>query len=169
MLDQAGVARLFEYTVWANHRILRGAATLGVDDYKKDLGSSFGGVRGTLVHVMGAEWIWLERFKGVSHRQFMDEGDFPDIVALRDRWAAIEEHRQAWVRNVRDADLAAALRYTNTRGEPYTAPLWQLVQHVVNHSTYHRGQVVAFLRQLRATPMGTDLLTWDRERIAEGR
>ncbi len=169
MLDREGVARLFEYTVWANHRALRGAAALSPEDFRKDLGASFGGVRGTLVHMLGAEWIWLERFKGVSPRQFVDEGEFPDVVVLRDRWAAIEEHREAWLHNLRDEDLAATLRYTNTAGEEHAAPLWQLAQHVVNHATYHRGQVTAFLRQLGAKPLSTDLLYWDRERATAGR
>jgi uncharacterized damage-inducible protein DinB len=169
MLDRAAAVRLFEYTSWANALTLRCAATVSVDDFKKDLGASFGGIRGTLVHTMGAEWIWLERFKGVSPRQFVDEGEFPDVVTLRDRWAAIEAHRDAWLRGLRDADLSGPLRYSNLKGEPFEAPLWQLVQHVANHSTYHRGQAVAFLKQLGARPQSTDLLTFDRERAAEGR
>ena len=66
MLGKDDAGRLLDYTVWANHRPMRAAATLCVDDFKRDLGSSHGGVRGTLVHIMGAEWIWLERWKGVS-------------------------------------------------------------------------------------------------------
>lgn len=169
MMDRTDVARLFDYTVWANHRALRGAAPLSADDFKKDLGSSFGGVRGTLVHIMSAEWIWLERFKGVSPRGFLDEGEFPDVISLRDRWTALEEHRRSWTNSLSEADLAATLSYTNMKGEPNAAPLWQLVQHIVNHSTYHRGQITAFLRQLGAKPLNTDMVAWDRERAAEGR
>ena len=169
MLDQADAARLFDYTIWANHRVMRGAALLSVEDYKRDLGSSFGGVRGTLVHMMGAEWVWLERWKGVSPTAFMDEGEFPDIVALRDRWAAIEEHRAAWLRNIAERELAGSFSYRNVQGEPFTSPLWQTVQHTVNHSTYHRGQVAAFLRQFGGKPQATDLVVFDRERAAAGR
>ena len=62
------------------------AATLSVDDFKRDLQSSHGGVRGTLVHTMSAEWVWLERWKGVSPRRHMDESEFPTVVELSDRW-----------------------------------------------------------------------------------
>lgn len=168
MLDRADASRLFEYTVWANHRAMRGAATLSAEDFKKDLGSSHGGVRGTLVHMMGAEWIWLERFKGVSPQRFVDEGEFSDIVALRDRWTAVEEHRAAWLRELKDDDLRQPLIYRTTKGEEFTGVLWKLVQHVANHSSYHRGQVTTMLRQLGARPHASDLLYWDRERDVEG-
>ena len=59
MLDKASAGRLFDYTVWANHRVMRMAATLPIDDFRKDLGSSHGGVRGTLVHMFSAEWILI--------------------------------------------------------------------------------------------------------------
>src|SRR5262245_50918914 len=101
MLDKPDASRLFDYTVWANHKVMRAAATLSVDDFKRDLQSSHGGVRGTLVHTMSAEWVWLERWKGLSPKKMMDEGEFADIVALRDRWAAIEEHRASWLANLK--------------------------------------------------------------------
>jgi uncharacterized damage-inducible protein DinB len=169
MLDKDGAERLFDYTVWANHRVMRAAATLSVDDFKRDLGSSFGGVRGTLCHVMGAEWIWLERWKGVSPSQVIDEGEFADIVELRDRWTVIEEHRESWFKSLRPEALAGGLKYRNVAGNEYEQPLWQLVQHVANHSTYHRGQVVLMLRQLGAKTVSTDLVLWDRDREARAK
>ena len=164
MLQKPDLGRLLEYTVWANHRVLRACATLPVDEYKRDLGSSHGGVRGTLTHIMGAEWIWLERFKGVSPPRSLDEAEFADVMALRERWRAIEEHRAAWFGSLPEGAVSQVIAYKNLAGVANEAPLWQLLQHVVNHSTYHRGQVIALLRQLKAPVVGTDLLTWDRER-----
>ena len=166
MLDKDDAFRLLDYTVWANHRVMRAVATVSVEEFKRDLGSSHGGIRGTLTHMMGAEWIWLERFKGLSPTRLLDEGEFPDIVALRDRWTVIEEHRQAWFSALPAKDLAATVRYQNTAGTPFEAPLWQLLQHVVNHASYHRGQVVTLLRLVGARPVSTDLVAWDRERSA---
>ena len=167
MLDKSDAARLFEYTVWANHKVMRAAATIPVDDFKRDLKSSHGGVRGTLVHTMSAEWIWLERWKGLSPKKMMDEGEFADIVALRDRWAAIEEHRASWLANLRPEAMQEKLRYFSLQGQEFETPLWQMVQHVANHSTYHRGQVVTFLRQLGAKGVSTDLIAWDREQASK--
>jgi len=167
MLSNDDVGRLFEYTVWANHRIMRAVATLGLDEFKRDLGSSHGGIRGTLGHMLGAEWLWLERWKGVSPPALPDEAEFPTVVALRDRWTRIEEHRAAWFGSLKDGAVAETIRYKTTAGRAFEAPLWQLVQHVVNHSTYHRGQVTTLLRQLKAKAVSTDLVAWDREREAK--
>jgi len=166
MLTREDLGRLLEYTVWANHRVMRVAATLAPDDFKRDLGSSHGGVRGTLTHMMGAEWIWLERFKGVSPTRGLDESEFADVVALRDRWTLIEQHRADWFRSLREPEVAGPVAFRTLAGAAFEAPLWELLQHVANHGSYHRGQVVALLRQLGARTVSTDMLFWDRERHA---
>jgi uncharacterized damage-inducible protein DinB len=163
-MTKDGLERLLEYTVWANHRAMRAAATLSVAEFKRDVGGSHGGVRGTLAHILASEWIWLERWKGVSPtKPPFDEGEFKDIVALRERWRVVEDHRASWFGGVKPDDVKKAIRYKSLAGQAFEAPLWQLVQHVANHSTYHRGQVVAFLRQLGAKPLATDLVVWDRK------
>lgn len=167
MLGRDDLNRLFEYTSWANHRALRAAALLSTDDFKRDLGSSHGGVRGTLVHTMSAEWIWLERFKGVSPPRMFDEGEFANLIALRERWVTIEQHRGAWLGTLTPEGVSQVVRYQSTRGEVFKAPLWQLAQHVVNHSSYHRGQVTTMLRLLGSRPVNSDMLTWDRDRQKE--
>ena len=165
MWTKTDLGRVIDYGVWANHRVMRAAATLSVDDFKRDLQNSHGGVRGTLVHTMSAEWVWLERWKGVSPRRHMDESEFPTIVALSDRWTALDEHRASWLASLRPEAVAQEVRYLNFKGQEYATPLWQLCQHVASHSSYHRGQVVTLLRQLGAKGVATDLVAWDRERL----
>lgn len=163
MTNKKVLGRLWDYTVWANHRVLRAVATLSVDDFKRDLRSSHGGVRGTLVHMLFAEWIWLERFKGVSPTEVLDEGEFSDVVALRDRWTVVEAHRALWWKALPEDEVSRRLKYKTVKGEAFEARLWELVQHVVNHSSYHRGQVVTMLRQLDAKAPTSDLVAYDRE------
>ena len=164
MLSKEDAGRLLDYTVWANHRAMRAAATLSGDDFKRDLGSSHGGVRGTLVHTLGAEWIWLERWKGVSPNRRLDEAEFPDVMAVRERWRVIEDHRASWLASLREGALAETIRYTTLDKRSFENPLWQLVQHVANHSTYHRGQVITLMRILGAKAPASDMVLWDRER-----
>jgi uncharacterized damage-inducible protein DinB len=114
-----------------------------------------------------AEWIWLERWKGVSPTRGFDEAEFKDVIAIRDRWVSIEEHRASWLRGLKKDDPSQKIRYKNLQGQAYESPLWQLVQHVANHSTYHRGQLITMLRQLGAKPAVTDMVVWDREREAK--
>jgi len=160
VIDKDDLSRLLRYTVWANHRIMRAAATLSVDDFKRDLGGAHGGVRGTLTHALSSELVWLERWKGLPNPPRLDESEFGDIVALRDRWTIVEEHRQAWF-DALGPETGATIRYKTMDGRAFAGPLWQLVQHQVNHSTYHRGQVSNFLRQLGARTVDTDMVAWD--------
>jgi uncharacterized damage-inducible protein DinB len=164
MLSKDDLGRLLEYTVWANHRVMRAAAVLEPEAFRRDLQTSHGGVRGTLTHTMGAEWIWLERWKGVSPTRGIDESDFPTIVELRDRWTVIEEHRDSWFRSLPEDAPADIVNFSTLDGRPFSTPLWQLVQHTANHSTYHRGQIITMLRQLGAKAVSTDMILWDRER-----
>jgi uncharacterized damage-inducible protein DinB len=163
MPQKEDLARLLEYTVWANHRILRPVATLSVAEYKKDMGASHGGVRGTLTHMVDSELLWLERWKGLSPRTLIDESEFPDVVALRDRWTLVEKHREAWFGALRPSEVNEVIKYKSRDGRSQEAPLFQLIQHVVNHATYHRGQVTSLLRKLGAKTVATDLVLWDRE------
>ena len=167
MLEKSDLGRLLEYTVWANHRALRGAALLTLDQFRRDLKSSHGGVRGTLTHMMSSEAIWLDRWKGLSGSRMLDEGEFKDVVALRDRWSALEENRSAWFRSLRKEAVTQPLRYTSFDGKTFEQPLWQLVQHAVNHATYHRGQVTTLLRILGSRGVTTDLVVFDREKKAK--
>ena len=169
MLAKDDLSRLLRYTVWANHRAMRAAATLAVDDFKRDLGGSHGGVRGTLAHMMWTELVWLERLKGLPNPPRTDESEFADIVALRDRWSVLEQHRQAWLEALPAASVAEVIHYKTMEGVAFENPLWQIVQHMANHSTYHRGQLTSFYRQLGARPVSTDMIAWDREEAAKAK
>jgi uncharacterized damage-inducible protein DinB len=169
MFEKKDLGRLLDYTNWANHRVLRASAVVSVADFRRDLGSSHGGIRGTLTHMLSAEALWLERWKGVSAAPRFDESEFPDVLALRERWVALEDHRAVWFRSLKKAAVSQVIRYQTLAGETRTAPLWQLVQHTANHSTYHRGQVVALLRILGRRGVTTDMAAWDRDRALKSR
>jgi uncharacterized damage-inducible protein DinB len=162
-LGKTDLGRLLAYTEWANHRVIRGVATVSTDDFKRDLGCSHVGLRGTLAHMLWAEWVWLERFKGLPNPAKIDEGEFQDVTELSERWRHVYQHRQAWFRDLPEKAPAETIRYRTMDGGEYEQPLWQLVQHVANHATLHRGQVVAMLRMVGAKGIATDLLYFDRD------
>jgi uncharacterized damage-inducible protein DinB len=166
MLDKDALSRLIDYTIWANHRVMRACATIPPDDFRREMGASFGSLRGTLAHMMWAEWVWLERWKGISPSGPPDESELADVIALRDRWKVIEDHRRAWLDALPPSGPASVIAYKTMAGAPFTAPLWQLVQHVANHSTYHRGQATSLLRQVGGRTVGTDMVQFDRENAA---
>jgi uncharacterized damage-inducible protein DinB len=162
-MTTAEVRHLFEYTEWANDRVLGAAEKLPPEELLRDVHISHKSILGTLLHVAGADWIWLERWLGHSPiGQDVWAGWTPDdarsLPQVREKWQAVVSRRNAYLDNISDADLSRELSYTRFTGEPYSLPLEQQMQHVVNHATLHRGQVVGMIRQLGVAPPPTDLL-----------
>jgi uncharacterized damage-inducible protein DinB len=155
---------LYEYNAWANRRSLAAAEKLTAEQFIKPMGSSFSSVRDTLAHVYGAEWIWLERFQGRSPSALPNAGQFPDLDTLRETWLVHEERLIAFVGGLSQEDLDRQIEYKTLKYGVYSNPLWQSMLHVVNHGTYHRGQVTTLLRQLGAQPILLDLMHFYRER-----
>ncbi len=156
------VRTLYAYNSWANGRVLHASAALSPEQFTRNLGSSFPSVRDTLAHIMLAEWLWLERWMGRSPG--FPASDFADLAAIRARWQKIDSDLGNFVRTLAVADLDRVVEYKNTKGTAFSNPMWQMLQHVVNHGTYHRGQITTMLRQLGAAPSATDLIAFYRER-----
>jgi uncharacterized damage-inducible protein DinB len=156
--------QLYDYNAWANRRAMEAAAALTPEQFTKPLGSSFSSVRDTLAHIYGAEWIWLERFQGRSPASLPDVNQFTNLASFRERWLEQEARLLGFVRGLTQADLDRVMEYKTLKFGVYQNPLWQSMQHLVNHGTYHRGQVTTLLRQLGAQPILTDLVHFYRER-----
>jgi uncharacterized damage-inducible protein DinB len=155
---------LFDFNAWANRRILDGCDTLTAEQFTRDLQSSFPSIRDTLAHITGAEWIWNERWHGVSPTAPPDWLKTDDRVALGERLGAIDRQLIEYVASLTAADLERVCEYRNLSGQSSAQPLWQPIQHLANHGSYHRGQIVTMLRQLGAQPPHTDLILFYRER-----
>ena len=154
---------LYEYNSWANRRSLDACSSLSDEQFTCDLGSSFRSVRDTLSHVCEVEWLWLERWLGRSPSSFRPGSDFPNFESLRRRWQEVETSLIGYVSALKSEDIARVIEHKTTKGVPQAAPLWQMLQHLVNHGTYHRGQITTLLRQLGAKPVGTDLIGYYRQ------
>jgi uncharacterized damage-inducible protein DinB len=146
-----------------NTRIFDAVSSLSAAEFTKDLGSSHPSVGDTLLHIVWAEWIWLQRWKGVSPRVVFRATDFPNQEAVRARWGEVEVDQRAFLEAVTTERLLTVVGYVNLEGQSWRYPLWRQMYHVVNHSTYHRGQLTTMLRQLGARPIPTDLLVFDDE------
>jgi uncharacterized damage-inducible protein DinB len=163
-MDIETIRDLYAYNRWANARSLESASAVSFEDFTKEVGGSFASLRGTLAHMYGAEWIWLERWRGNSPRTLPFALDFPAVEAIRLRWQEVEREQTEFLDALHPDRLGEVISYVNLKGEAFAYPLGRMLQHVVNHSTYHRGQVATLLRQLGATPLSTDLLLYDDER-----
>ena len=157
---------LYDYNAWANHRALQAASALTPEQFTHALGSSFSSVRDTLAHICAGEWVWMERFQGRSPSAFPDAQQFTTPATLSDHWHAQEALLLVFVNGLTQEDLNRVMEYKTFKFGVYRNPLWQSMQHVVNHGSYHRGQVTTLLRQLGAQPILTDLMHFYRERSA---
>jgi uncharacterized damage-inducible protein DinB len=158
---------MIDYHYWARDRVLAAVEPLSRDQYEKDLGNSFKSIRDTLAHLYGAEVVWYERWHGRAMRALPADG-FADLLALKTAWHDHERKMRAFVDGLTDADVDRIIEYTLFSGAAGATPIGQMVQHVVNHASYHRGQVTTMLRQLGAQPAKMmDMIAYYREKGLE--
>jgi len=164
------VRHLFDYTEWANGLALNAAAGLTEENLRRDFNISHGSILGTLVHMAGAEWIWLERWHGNSPAKkeawsLWTNETCPDLKTLNQRWRDVVDRRARLILEIDEARLAADLPFKLLSGDPSSLPLVDQMHHVANHATLHRGQVVGMIRQMGLAPPSTDLLFYLRSEI----
>jgi uncharacterized damage-inducible protein DinB len=169
-MNRSDLKHLFDYTEWANGLALSAAADLSAENLRRDFNISHGSIFGTLLHMAGAEWIWLERWHGRSPAKteawsLWTTDTCADLATLNERWRDIIDKRARFLAEVDDAVLAAEMPFNLLSGDPSSLPLVDQMHHVANHATLHRGQVVGMIRQLGLAPPSTDLLFYLRREI----
>jgi uncharacterized damage-inducible protein DinB len=157
------IALLYQYDRWANNRVLQACSPLSAEQFTRDLGGSFCSVRDTFVHIMAGEWGWIQYWKRPSpdsafvaemmaRRNVMFEPKtYTDLAAVRQKWAEVEREQIEFVDQVTGERLEQVVPVRTAQ-----VKLIHLMQHVANHSTYHRGQIALMMRQLDAVPQATD-------------
>jgi len=166
MISIDTLRELYDYNYWARDRQLEACAALTEEQFLRPMGSSFSSVRDTLAHLVAVESIWHERWRGRSpsqadaraHAAAFAAETFPDLAVVRDRWKSVEKDVRGYLAELSEQALQQPLTYINMKGERWTYPLWQTLLHVVNHQTYHRGQITTLLRQLGVAAPAIDYL-----------
>jgi uncharacterized damage-inducible protein DinB len=154
---------IYEFDRWATNRVFQAVSMLSAEQFTRDLGGSFRSVRDTLLHIVGSEWTWLRCWKEPSptsamltdfwtqHDGLFTPDAYPDLFAVQRKWAEVEGEQADFVNGVTNDSLQRMIPVRTTQ-----ITLAHLMQHLANHSTYHRGQVSVMMRQLSAEPLGTD-------------
>lgn len=156
--------KLYDYGYWANEQLLAMVSELTPEQFTRTVAESYGSVRNTLVHMLSAEWGWLDPCGGHERGAAFKADDFPSVESLRDAWGNVE----AWVRGflvtLKDEDLNRPVAFKNSRGETQSMALGRLLQHAADHGMHYRGEVGLLLRELGHVPGNFDLLVYDAGR-----
>jgi len=157
-MNKQDILLLYQYNEWANARILNAAANATQVQYLAPGSFPHGGLRGTLVHTLFAEWIWRRRWEGTSPDYRIKPEDFPTFNSLRARWAEEENLLMSFVDGLTDENLYSKFSYISTEGKPHQRILWQAMAHLVNHGTQHRTEAAAILTDHGHSPGDIDLI-----------
>jgi uncharacterized damage-inducible protein DinB len=151
---------LIAYNRWANDRMLDDVRPLDAAQLTADLATSFRSVIGTLAHLYWAEWLWLRRWQRESPKQLLSLDRYRMLGDVEQPWRDVQAEQERFAGELTDERLRERIGYENFRDERWEYSLARMIQHLLNHSSYHRGQVVTLLRQLGRVPRATDLLVW---------
>ena len=157
-MDLREAKALFDYTRWANDRMLTDAGALDAAALSRDSASSFPSMLSTITHMFQAEWAWMRRWRGESPRTRPVPGDTLD--AIRSAWRDVQADQSSFLTELSEERLEASIAYQDLAGNPKEFKLADTFRHIANHSTYHRGQVVTMLRQSGQKPQATDYVVY---------
>jgi uncharacterized damage-inducible protein DinB len=153
------------YNSWANQKILEVILGLPEEKQKQELPSSFKSLYDTVLHMWNAESAWWQRMKLQERIQAPSEyfkGSFAELCGSLGQQNYLW---QDWVEQATEAALEHVFQYQNNKKEQFKQPIFQMLLHVFNHGTYHRGQLVNMLRQLGLEKLPqTDFIVWSRKK-----
>src|SRR5688572_29093035 len=153
------------YHLWANELLLEAILQLPAEKQNQTLPSSFPTLYKTVLHMWDAESVWWQRLKLQERVVWQSEhftGDMKELSAQ-----LLQQNRQwlDWVNSSGDHQLQHVFKYQNTKRESFKQPVFQMLLHLFNHGTYHRGQLVTMLRQLGEEKIPqTDFIVWSRKK-----
>lgn len=156
---------LIDYNYWARDRLLDAVATITPEQFNRRMGNSFNSIRDTVAHICNAERIWITRLKNEAAQGLQKADSLLDFSAVRNEWEKLGFEMREELARLGPEGMELSIEYQDLKGENQLDAVWQMLQHMVNHGTYHRGQITTMLRQLDATPpKSMDLIAFYRER-----
>lgn len=153
------------YNFWANKKIIERVSQLPEEQIQKEIASSFPSVYKTVVHMMDVESIWWQRLKLAEHVEWPGENFTGSFDVLSKKLLQLSRQWEEWVQQTNEANLTHVFAYQNSKKEHFKQPVYEMLVHLFNHQTYHRGQVVTMFRQLGADKIpATDFIIFSRSK-----
>jgi uncharacterized damage-inducible protein DinB len=156
----ADLNNLYDYGYWANEKLFDAISQLTPEQFTEPIAGGHESIRNTLVHVLSAEWGWLNRCGGPERGPRLNPADYPNTETLKGTWSKVEAYVREFLSVLKDEDLARDVEFMNDRGEKRSMPLGNLLQHAASHGVHHRGQIALMLRSLGYAPGNIDMLIY---------
>ena len=154
---------LYKYNYWANKKILAASAGVTHDQLLAPANFPYGGLHGTLLHTLEAEWSWRALFQSIKDASDLLSADYPDLASIEARWREEENAMRLYLASLTDEDMESHLRYTTDTGIQRDRILWHCLVHVVNHGTQHRSEAAAILTEYGHSPGDLDFTVFLNE------
>jgi uncharacterized damage-inducible protein DinB len=149
---------LYEYGYWANGHLFKVLSQLSPEQFTQSVAGSYGSIRNTLVHMLSAEWGWLDRCGGTARGPALNSADYPALQSVMDRWKQVEGYMRQFLSTLRDPDLDRPIEFALGSGPRHIKRMGQILHHSANHAAHHRGQISLLLRMLGYMPGNFDVL-----------
>ena len=152
------------YNIWANKKITETANQLSEEQINKEIISSFPSVYKTVLHLMEVENVWWERLQLVEYTTLSGwfTGDFDE---LSKKLLGLSQQWHGWIQNTNDVNISHVFAYQNSKKEQFKQPVYEMLLHLFNHQTFHRGQLVTMFRQLGLDKIpATDFIVFSRKK-----
>ena len=159
-MNKQDILLLYKYNQWTNKKILDATSKVTQDQFLAPASFPHGGLRGTLVHALFAEWIWRQRWEGTSPNYRLKPEDFPTFESLQARWMEEGKLLMTFVEDVTEEQLNSKFSYKSTEGKQHERVLWQAMAHLVNHGTQHKTEAAAMLTDFGQSPGDIDLILY---------
>jgi uncharacterized damage-inducible protein DinB len=149
---------LFDYSYWADRKLFEVVSQLTTEQFTETVAGSYGSIRNTMVHILSAEWGWLDRCGGPRRGPALAASDYPTAASVIERWQQVEASVRAFLANLGDDDLDRVIEFAFGEGPKYAIRLGEAMQHAAIHGVHHRGQIALLLRSLGRAPGNFDML-----------
>lgn len=159
------ILRIWDYNFWASERFTAKLQNFSEEEFCRDLGDGCGSVRDKLGHILGADKVWLERIQGKVN-PFLPASEIKDIRFYMDLSEKIQSDYKKILNELTEENLQNRISYKNLKGLDFSTPLFEILLHVANHATYHRGQAASLVRRIKGSPPVTDMIEYFRSKSA---
>lgn len=158
------IQKHLNYSHWATGKIAELLQNADENIFDKEVISSFPTIRKTIMHIWDAEVIWSTRLKGGSMTVWPSEGFTGNTKQLLDNWVHTSHELAKFIETKDHAFLETPIHYKNLKGLEFSTPAEEILFHVVNHGSFHRGQLITMLRNVGITQLpSTDLIAYVRQ------